>query len=64
MVAYAPTEEAPEGQKTKYMTALNNTVALVSAREYVSVLIDASARAGKGGEEGGEADSKALGAYG
>ena len=37
VVAYAPTEEAPEGQKTKYMEALNCTVASVPAREYVFV---------------------------
>ena len=59
MVAYAPIEEAPEGQKAKYMAALNCTVASVTAREYVFVLTDANARAG-----GGEADSKVLGAYG
>ena len=29
VVAYAPTEEAPEGQKAKYMSALNCTVASV-----------------------------------
>ena len=34
VVAYAPTEEAPEGQKAKYMAALNCTVASVPAREY------------------------------
>ena len=27
VVAYAPTEEAPEGQKAKYMEVLNCTVA-------------------------------------
>ena len=32
VVAYAPTEEAPEDQKAKYMAALNSTVASVSAR--------------------------------
>ena len=37
MVAYAPTEEAPERQKAKYMAALNCTVASVPAREYVFV---------------------------
>ena len=63
-VAYAPTEEAPEGQKAKYMAALNWTVASVPAREYVFVLTDANARTGKRGEGGGEADSKVLGAYG
>ena len=35
MVAYASTEEAPEGQNAKYMTALNCTVASVPAREYI-----------------------------
>ena len=64
VVAYAPTEEAPEGQKAKYMTALNCTVASLLAREYVFVLTDANARTGKRGEGGGEADSKVLGAYG
>ena len=64
VVAYAPTEEAPEEQKAKYMEALNCTVASVPAREYVFVLKDANARTGKRGEGGGEADSKVLGAYG
>ena len=64
MVAYAPTEEVPEGQKAKYMAALNCTVASVPAREYVFVLTDANARTGKRDEGGGEADSKVLGAYG
>ena len=64
MVAYAPTEEAPEGQKAKYMAALNCTVASVPAREYAFVLIDANARSEKRGDGRGEADSKALGAYG
>ena len=32
VVAYVQTEEAPEGQKAKYMTALNCTVASVPAR--------------------------------
>ena len=64
MVVYAPTEEAPEGQKAKYMAALNRTVAPVPAREYVFVLTDANARTGKRGEGGGEADSKVLGVYG
>ena len=64
VVAYAPTEEAPEGQKAKYMAALNCTVASVPGREYVFVLTDANARTGKRGEGGGEADSKVLGAYG
>ena len=64
MVAYAPTEEAPEGQKAKYMTALNSTVASVPAREYVFGLTDTNAWAGKGDEGGEEAGSKVLGAYG
>ena len=64
VVAYAPTEEAPEGQKAKYMAALNCTVASVTAREYIFVLTDANARTGKRGEGRGEADSKVLGAYG
>ena len=64
MVAYAPTEEAREGYKAKYMAALNCTVALVPAREYVLVSTDANARTGKRGESGGEADSKVLGANG
>ena len=59
MVAYAPTEEALEVQKAKYMAALDYTVAYV-----VFVLIGANARTGKRGEGGGEADSKVLGAYG
>ena len=64
MVAYAPTEEAPERQKAKYMEALNCTVASVPARECVFVLTDANARKGERGEGGGEAASKVLGAYG
>ena len=64
VVAYAPTEEAPEGQKAKYMAAINCTVASVSAREYVFVLTDANARTGKKCEAGGEADSKVLGVFG
>ena len=64
VVVYAPTEEAPEGQKSKYMTALNCIVASVPAREYVFVITDANARTGKRGEGGGEAASKVLGAYG
>ena len=64
MAAYAPTEEAPEGQKAKYMAALNCTVVSVPAREYVFVLTNANARTGKRDEGGGEADSKVLGAYG
>ena len=45
------------------MVALNRTVASVPAREYVFDLTDASARTGKRGEGGGEAESKVLGAY-
>ena len=64
VVAYTPTEEAPEGQKAKYMAALNYTVASVPARKYVFVFTDANVRTGKRSEGGGEADSKVLGAYG
>ena len=64
VVAYAPTEEALEWQKAKYMAALNCTVASVPAREYVFVLTDANTRTGKRGEGGGEADGKVLGAHG
>ena len=56
VVAYAPTEEAPEGQNAKHMAALNCTVASVPAREYVFVLTDANG--------GGKADSKVLATYG
>ena len=49
VVAYAPTEEAPEVQKAKYMAALNCTVASVPAGEYVFVLTDTNARTGKRG---------------
>ena len=45
------------------MAALNCTVVSEPPREYVFVLTDANARAGKRGEVGGEADSKVLGAY-
>ena len=64
MVAYAPTEEAPEEQKAKYMAALKCTVASAPAREYVLILTDANARTGKRGGGGVEADRKVLGAYG
>ena len=64
VVAYAPTEDAAQGEKAKYMAALNSTVAPVPAREHVFVLTDANARTGKRGEGGGETDSKVLGAYG
>ena len=64
MVAYAPTEEAAEGQKTKYMPALNSTVEIMPAREHVFVLTDANTRIGKTSERGGDADSKVLGVYG
>ena len=64
VVAYALTEEAPEGQKAEFMAAINCTVASVPAREYVFVLTAANTRTGKRGEGGGETDIKALGAYG
>ena len=47
MVAYAPTEGAAEGEKAKYMAALNSTVDPVPAQEHVFVLTDANARRGK-----------------
>ena len=64
VLAYAPTEEAPDGQKAKHMAALNCTVASVPAREYVIILTDANASTGKKGEGGGEADSKVVRTYG
>ena len=64
VVAYAPTEEASEGQKAKYIVAINCTEASVPARKYVFVSTNANARTGKRGEGGGEADSKVLDAYG
>ena len=64
VVAHTPTEEAPEGQKAKYMSALNSTVASVLARIYVFVSTDANARTRKRGEGGGEARNMVLGAYG
>ena len=53
MVAYAPTKEGSEGQKAKYMAALNSTAPSMPARSYVFVLTDAIARTGKRGEGGG-----------
>ena len=64
VVTYAPTVEAPGGQKAKYMAALNYTIESVPAREYDFVLTDANARTEKRGEGGGKADSKMVGAYG
>ena len=64
VVAYAPTEDAAEEEKAKYIAALNSTVDPVPAREHVFVLTDVNARTGKRGEGGGEADSTVLGAYG
>ena len=46
------------------MAALNSTVASVLVREYVFSLTDANARTERRGEEGGEPNSKVLGAYG
>ena len=64
VLAYAPTEETPEEQKTKYMVALNSTVASELAREYFVGLTDTNARTGRRGEGFGEAGSKVLSAYG
>ena len=64
VIAYAPTEDATDGEKAKYMAALNSTVKPVPSREHVFVLTDANARTEKRGEGGRKADSKVLGAYG
>ena len=64
MVAYAPTKEGREWQKTKYVVALNCTIASVPAREYVFVLTDVNARTRKRGEGGEEEDRKVSSAYG
>ena len=64
IVAYTPTEEAPEGQNTIYMAALNSTMSSVLAREYVFVLTHEDVRAGKRCEGNGETGCKVLGAYG
>ena len=64
VVAYDPTEEAPEGQKAKNMAAINSTVASMPAGEYVSVLTDVNAGTGKRGKGGGVAGRKVLGVYG
>ena len=64
MVAYAPTEESSEGQKAKYVAALNSTVAPVPAQKCLFVLPDANARKGKRGKGNGKAGSKVLGTYG
>ena len=52
MVAYAPTEDAAEGEKVKYMAALNSTVEPVPVREHVFVLTDANATTGEEREAG------------
>ena len=54
VVAYAPTEDATEGGKAKYMAVLNSTVKSVPVGEHVFVLTDANARTGKRGEGGGK----------
>ena len=64
VVAYTPTEEAPEGHNTIYMAALNSTVPSVPAREYAFVLTHEDVRTGKRGEGSGEEGCKVLGAYG
>ena len=58
VVAYAATEEAPEGLKARYY------LASMPAREYVFDLTDLNARSGGRGEGCGEACRKVLGAYG
>ena len=47
MVAYAHTEDVTEGEKAKYMAALDSTVQPVPSREHVFVLTDENARTGK-----------------
>ena len=64
VVAYAPTEDATDGEKAKYMVALNSTVKPVPSREHVFVLTDANARMGKRGEGSVETVRKVLGTYG
>ena len=67
VVAYAPTEEATEGEKTKYMSALNSTVKPMPARDtslFSLTRTPGRSRTGKRGEGGGETDGKVLGAYG
>ena len=64
VVAYAPSEEVPEGQKAKYMAALNSTAAPMPAQECVFGLTDANARTGRRVDGDREADGKVLGAYG
>ena len=62
-VAYAPTEEAPEGSESQiHGSPQQHRSISVPAREYVVVLNDANARTGRKVEGGGEADSKVLGA--
>ena len=63
VVAYTPTEEAPEGQKTINMAALNSTVVSVPARKYVFLLTYETARTEKRSEGSGDAGCKVLGAY-
>ena len=63
MEAYAPTEDAAEGEKAKYMAALNSIIKPVPAQKHVFVQTDANAKTGKRGEGGGETYSKVLGAY-
>ena len=62
VVAYAPTEKVPEGQKAKHMAPLNSTVAATFARDCVMALTYTNARTGRRGEGGVETESKVLGA--
>ena len=64
VVTYAPTEDAAEREKAKYLSALNSTVAPVPVREHMFVLADAEARTGKRGEGAGKTESKGLGVHG
>ena len=50
VVAYAPSEEAPEWQKAKHTAALNSTVASATTRKNVFALTHANARIERRGE--------------
>ena len=58
-----PIEQAPEGQKAKYIAAFKSTRASVPTREYGFTLTQANAWIGKRSEGGEEEGSKVAGAY-
>ena len=47
VIAYAPTEQAPKGQKTKCVAILNSPVPSLPAWKYGFISTDANVRAGK-----------------